>query len=311
MQMLNWVIVSAVMATANQAAATEAQPFKACPDCPEMVVVPAGTFMMGANGGEEGRPEGPIRKVNIKRAFALATHEVTFAQFDRFARETDYRPSGNCRSWNADMTGVEEIPGTSWRNPSYDTVLTPDTPVTCVSWTGAKAYISWLNKRTGQNYRLPTEAEWEYAARAGSTTEYPWGDRAEDGCAHANLYDESARNPTLSTPVIACNDGHPKASPVKSLKPNAFGVYDMIGNVWEWTQDCYFAPYPAAAPTDGSAYEVEGECPRRSVRGGSWISNAFRDRSAWRGRDPENLESWIFGFRVAHDVTESMPAPKK
>ncbi|MBB5684928.1 formylglycine-generating enzyme family protein [Sphingobium boeckii] len=294
------------LAAATPAAADGApKVFADCSDCPEMVVVPAGTFKMGAEGGEEGRPEGPIRDIAIARPFALGSHEVTVDQFERFATETGYQAVGDCRSWVASTTSVELIPGSDFHKPSPDTELHGTLPVTCVAWSGAKAYVAWLSARTGQSYRLPTEAEWEYAARAGSSAAYPWGGKAEDGCAYANLYDEAGRKPELTSPVVACNDGHIKASPVKSLKPNAFGLYDMIGNVWEWTQDCYVAPYPAAAPKDGSAYELSGPCPRRSVRGGSWMTAAFRDRAAWRGRDPEEQESWIFGFRIARDLSPS------
>lgn len=282
-------------------------------DCPDMIVIPAGTFAMGAEAGEDGRPEGPIRKVAIKRPFALGVFEVTNAQYSRFIADTGHVPSKGCRS----LVGgkVDVVPSADYLHPGAGAGEGSATkPVVCVSWRDATAYTAWLSKKTGQFYRLPTEAEWEYAGRAGKPGEYYWGQSIDTGCAHANVYDKdganggaipvfSAVNGAPAVPFAQCSDGHAGAAPVGSYAANAFGLFDMTGNVWEWTQDCYFAPYPAAAPTDGTAYEVAGECPRRAVRGGSWMSAPFRNRVSWRGRDPENLVTWIFGFRVARDLS--------
>lgn len=284
-------------------------------NCPDMMAVPAGTFKMGADVGEEGRPEGPVRSITIARPFALGVFEVTNAQYSRFIAQTGHIPAKGCRS----LVGgkVEVVPEADYLHPGAGAGEgAPGKPVVCVSWRDAKAYTAWLSKKTGQPYRLPTEAEWEYAARGGKPGEYYWGQSIDTGCAHANVYDKagasagvipvfSAAGGAPAVPFAQCSDGHAGAAPVGSFAPNAFGLFDMTGNVWEWTQDCYFAPYPATAPIDGSAYEISGECPRRAVRGGSWMSAPFRNRTSWRGRDPEDLVTWIFGFRVARDLPVS------
>jgi len=285
--------------------------------CPEMAVIPAGRFTMGAQGGEEGRPEGPVHEVTIARPFALARLEVTNADYARFLTETGREAAQGC--WKFDFSAKQFTFG---ENGDYTAPGdgagdgAPDMPAVCVSWRDAQAYVQYLSEKTGKSYRLPTEAEWEYAAKAGSNSAFPWGEDINQGCAQANIYDadgapigfsgfvSGAGSGALTTLDHAtCSDGHLGAAPVGSYPANAFGLHDMIGNVWEWTQDCYVAPYAANVPTDGSAFEVQGECERRSVRGGSWITSPFRIRPAWRGRDPEDQLSWIFGFRVARDLT--------
>ena len=283
--------------------------------CPELVVVPPGRFLMGANGGEEGRPEGPIHEVRIAYSFAVGRREVSNAEYAHFIAESGYTVTSGCRSWDPVAKAVVAKSDGDFRNPGTGAGGgAAQMPVACVSWTDAKAYTAWLSRKTGQSYRLLSEAEWEYAARAGSAAAYPWGDAAKDGCRMANTLDQVGMDAGMLPPFQAikpgeapnlaeCNDGFAGVAPVGSLRPNAFGLYDMTGNVWEWTEDCYAAPYPVAVPVDGRARQVEGPCPRRSVRGGSWITVPFRNRLAWRGRDEESLLSWIFGFRVARDLT--------
>jgi formylglycine-generating enzyme required for sulfatase activity len=280
---------------------------------------------MGGTGGEEGRPEFPVHQVRIAHDFALGMREVSNAEYARFISESGYAASKGCRSFNPQTKSVDVNPAADFRAPGLGAGDgQPNLPAVCVSWTDAKAYVAWLSRKTGKAYRLPSEAEWEYAARAGSQTDYPWGDNAADGCGVANVYDldgaakgvmavfqqQPAAGPEAGgapTPPAnaACRDGFAGAAPVGSFKANSFGLHDMIGNVWEWTQDCYVAPYPAAVPVDGRPLELSGPCPRRAVRGGSWITVPFRNRPAWRGRDPETLVSWIFGFRVARDLGAS------
>ena len=279
-----------------------------CEGCPQMMKIPAGSFLMGADGGEEGRPEGPVHGVRIERSFALAAHEVTVAQYGAFIAATGHVSGTNCRSWDRQAKTVQNRDGADWRAPAPGVTPRGDHPVGCVSWRDAKAYAAWLTKVTGKPYRLPSEAEWEYAARAGSQTAYYWGDVADDACAHANLYDLDALQPSISWPHVKCRDGFAEVAPVGSFRANGFGLHDMTGNVWEWTEDCYVAPFATDVPVDGSAYQLEGPCPRRAVRGGAWITLADRNRVAWRGRDPEDFVSWIFGFRVARDLLpEELP----
>ena len=266
-------------------------------------MVPGGGFVMGAEGGEEGRPEGPPREVRIVRDFAMGKFEVTNAQFAAFVSATGYEAGKGCRG---KFEGEWQIhPESHWADLRLGQNPEPDHPVTCVSWLAARAYVDWLARTSGQPYRLPTEAEWEYAARAGAVGRFTWGEGPHQACAYANVYDASA------VPVHAfdwqaadCNDGFPTLAPVGMFQPNAFGLHDVAGNVWEWVEDCYVEPYTSELPTDGSAVATPpGQCDRRSVRGGSWITRPDRQRLTFRGRDPEEIRYSFFGFRVARSLT--------
>jgi len=276
---------------------------------------------MGSTGGEDGRPEFPVHEVRISHAFAVGEREISNAEYARFIAESGYAASKGCRSFNPRTKSVDVNPAADFRTPGPGAGDgRPEMPAVCISWIDARAYVAWLSRKTARSYRLLSEAEWEYAARAGAQTDYPWGADASAGCHQANVYDldgaakgvmavfqekpAAGAAPGAAAPPAsaACHDGYAGVAPVGSFRANAFGLQDMIGNVWEWTQDCYIAPYPADTPTDGRPLEISGPCPRRAVRGGSWITVPFRNRPAWRGRDPETLVSWIFGFRVARDL---------
>ncbi len=273
--------------------------FRECEQCPEMVVVGPGQFTMGAEGGEPGRPEGPPRLIDIRYPFAVGRYEVTFGEYQSFVAATGHPVAGGCRVWTGEWVYPQRA---TFRAPGWGREPQPRDPVACVSWLDATAYAAWLSARTGSRYRLLTEAEWEYVARAGTETPWPWGERGADGCATANIYDVTGhREFAFPWQPEACDDGHGAVSPVGSFPPNAFGLYDVIGNVWEWNEDCYQAPY-AHLPVDGSAYQADGACERRSVRGGSWITRTSRQRSAFRGRDPAPTLFSFFGFRVARDL---------
>lgn len=268
-----------------------------CLQCPEMQRIPAGTFTMGYDGGEPGRYEGPPHQVVITRDFWMAETEVTHGQFSAFVAATGYQQAPGCNVWPKGTLAFEKA---SWRTPGYETQL--NYPAACVSWTDAQAYIAWLSAQSGLAYRLPTEAEWEYAAAAGSADAFPWGAELEDGCAHANWYDISSAG-TFRWDNSSCSDGHDGPSPVASYQANAFGLYDMIGNVWEWTQDCYIVPYPSNHTTEAAVEPAAGaQCDRRSVRGGSWMTRPSRNRIHFRGRDPEETRYFMFGFRLARDI---------
>jgi formylglycine-generating enzyme required for sulfatase activity len=270
-----------------------------CRDCPELVVIPPGSFKMGSLEGEPDRPETPIRDVRIAYSFAAGKTAVTNDQFARFIAATFYRPAQGCGFLSG--AGFKFSPDQDWRDPGYGRAPEDDEPVVCVNWRDAKAYAAWLSKITHKHYRLLSEAEWEYAARAGSDARYPWGDDAAEICKYANLYDFSAARLKMPYLPAPCDDGFPEVAPVASFPPNAFGLYDMLGNVWQWVEDCSLHEYPAR-PNDGKPVEVKGACPLRAARGGSWATRADRLRPSWRGRDKEDTANRIFGFRIARDL---------
>lgn len=267
---------------------------------PRMVVIPAGSFEMGVDEvepmrGAEARPLGPRRQVTIPKAFAIGRTEVTTGEFRAFVKATGHTPEANACTENGTYPNAK-----SWEDPGFGRPSRDNEPVVCVSWRDAEAYAAWLSKKTGKSYRLPTEAEWEYAAKAGAKTKWSWGDDDRLACQYGNIAD-AAEVDTGAQPEDYCKDGYVGVAPVASFKPNAWGVYDMVGNVWEWVKDCSSLPYAADAPTDGSAY-LGGECKKRSVRSGSWRSRLSRNRPVFRGADPETWQYQIFGFRVARDL---------
>ena len=239
---------------------------------PEMVVIPAGSFLMGCGEGKDCQgSEKPSHEVQVD-TFALSKYEVTFEQYDAFA----------------DATGRERPNDEGWGRGNR--------PVLNVYWEDAVAYAKWLSEQTGENYRLPSEAEWEYAARAGTVTRYSWGDSI--GVNRANCYECGSEWDNKQT------------APMGSFPPNAWGVHDMHGNVWEWVQDTWNRNYEGA-PTDGSAWENEKE-EKRVLRGGSWRSWSgnlqYSRRRAEDSTDTRNdihrglvtkYRSAIVGFRVA------------
>lgn len=277
--------------------------FQECADCPEMVIIPPGSFTQGFDGGLEARYEGPRRDITIDYHFAIGRFEVTQAQYRAFIEQSGYEPSPGCFLW--DGIGAPFIDANGWEDPNYGRPPADNEPVACLNWTHANAYVTWLAESTGQPYRLISEAEWEYVARAGRADDatYPWGESEEEACLHGNVLDRSSKrfDPKLTMPEAPCDDGFPQVAPVGQFQPNPFGVYDITGNVWEWLADCYVMPYAEDAPTDGSAY-INESCDRRAVRGGAWLSTLFWQRPTFRGRDPEDLTSRIFGLRVARDL---------
>jgi len=284
-------------------------PFQDCETCPKMAVIPPGTFDMGSDfidpmRGDEMRPRGPIRTVTIAAPFAAGIYEVTTGEWRAFVNDTGHEAS-DCRAWGGDRRRF----GHTWEDPDYGRPVTDNDPMVCVYWTEAKAYTDWLSEKTGETYRLLSEAEWEYVARGGVDTKWFWGDDDSKICEYGNVLDQAAANdPTLIAGsgtsmdmAASCNDGYAIVSPVGQFKPNAYGVYDTIGNVWEWTQDCSLKYYPDQ-PVDGSAHESAGVCEKRAIRSGSWRSRVLRQERSFRGRDPEPTSYHLFGFRVARDI---------
>lgn len=239
--------------------------FKDCERCPEMVVIPDGSFRMGSAAGEADRraSEGPQREVRIPRRFAAGRFEVTFEEWEACLLD------GGCDRWPADQ---------GWGRGRR--------PVVDVSWEDASLYVAWLSRRTGKQYRLLSEAEWEYVARAGTTTARPWGDALSTGnanCASCGN-DEAGRRTT----------------PVGSFKTNAWGIADALGNVWEWVADCRNPGYDGA-PGDGTPW-LTGDCAQRAMRGGSWLTEARGVRVAARAYFPVQRRDVNIGFRVATAV---------
>ncbi len=300
-----FVFALIILAGIFQSQGANAQtPFRDCPFCPEMVLIPAGAFTMGATKAENVREESPERyigwesplhSVTIPRAFAVGVGEVTRGEFARFIDETRHVISGcdiaNGNNWDS-------RPDKSWRDPGFAQDETH--PVVCVNWADAKAYADWLARATGKPYRLLSEAEWEYMARAGTATARFWGDGRDDACRFANVPDmTNAATTGNAKDTFRCADGHVYTSPVKSFQPNAFGVYDSIGNVWEWVDDCFHDSY-VDAPTDSSSWEPHNECLYHVARGGSWNPRLPTQlRSAARGRVTSTLRNSNLGFRVA------------
>ena len=217
-----------------------------CATCPEMVVIPPGNFLMGSPDDEPGRElnEGPQHAVTIAKAFMLGKYEVTVGEYAEFVADTNYKASNACPVWNAARTKTEPAQGTNWRNHPF--AVTQRHPVLCISREDTDAYIAWLAAKTSKKYRLPSEAEWEYAARATVG--------AQSLCGRGNVADRTLKAEALLWPSLTadCEDGVGfGTASVGSYAANTFGLYDMQGNVWEFTQDCYTETYNNA-PVDGS-----------------------------------------------------------
>ncbi|HZD76837.1 MAG TPA: formylglycine-generating enzyme family protein, partial [Acidobacteriaceae bacterium] len=281
--------------------------FRDCDHCPEMVVVPAGHFIMGSSAAEKSwaaghgttsgsvADEAPQHEVSVP-SFAIGKYDVTRTEYAAFVSETGHSAGDGCAH---DSYTWRKRPELSWHNPGFN--QTDHDPVVCVSWQDAKAYIAWLNGKVRQRssasgdgpYRLPNESEWEYAARAGTRTRFWWGDDDAAASGHAWYRDNSGG----------------RTHPVGLKSANPFGLYDMVGNVWQWTADCYAGSY-SGVPTDGGANDIGVSDPRpkgthqcmRVDRGGSWLFQPWALRSATRERNPIDFRDAYMGFRVARTL---------
>jgi formylglycine-generating enzyme required for sulfatase activity len=288
--------------------------FRDCEHCPALVVIPAGDFIMGSPATEPGRydEEGPQRSVHINR-LAVGKFDVTRGEWAAFASATNRETTGGC-TWSSlpGTSAMEPNPKATWKTLGF--VQDDAHPVVCVTWDDAQDYVRWLSGLTGHQYRLLTEAEWEYAARAGTDTPYPWGVNASHD--HANYGAESCCSGAASG-----LDKWVGTSPGDAFPPNQFGLYDMNGNVMQWVQDCFAPSFSyAGLPTDGSAYQqdvtlkLSGEleamsgtssCAHHMLRGGDWGDPPAMIRSAARSFAPppgsplQNYRSAGVGFRVA------------
>jgi formylglycine-generating enzyme required for sulfatase activity len=290
-----------VKSDAEEAALKTGDMFRDCAEtsdvCQDMVVIPAGSFVMGSPDGEtpvvglEGKPklgsvapaekgrqgdEGPQHEVSIAR-FAVAKFDVTWEAWDRCVA----------------LGGCSKVPTDQGFGRGKS-------PLINVTWDEAKVYIDWLSRLTGKSYRLLTEAEWEYAARAGTQTIYYFGDAAGEICTFANVADQSFKR-RYAGEIADCDDRFAATSPTGSFPPNRFGLYDMAGNVFQWVQDCYVDSY-ADAPSDGSAVRDKEGC-FRVLRGGSWIYRPVDARAAGRFGVIPGARNDSFGFRVARSLS--------
>lgn len=288
--------------------------FHDCPKtCPEMVVVPQGSFLMGSPADDSHQAldgiEQPEHRVTISHSFAVGKFEVTRDEYASFASETHLPDPVGCNVHQPPNWPMKT--GLNWHTTPFP--QTGRDPVVCVSWDEAEAYTRWLSKKTGHSYRLLSESEWEYAARAGTSTQAFWGNDETDACKYGNGVDltltekfpqtnwdvPAPRNPNPGQ-VLPCHDGHVFTAPAGTYKPNAFGLYDTLGNVAEWVADCW-SPNYEGAPADGSP-RTDGDCTLRVNRGPAWDSNPTGLRSAYRWNDSISLHVVDLGFRVAREL---------
>ncbi len=281
---------------------------------PQMVVVPAGTFMMGAPPDEPGQRkyENPQQRLSIA-SFAIGATEVTVDQYAAFVADTKRATPAGCYTHGDAADDISDLdPAASWRAPAF--AQTGRHPVVCVSWQDVRDYANWLSRKTGQLYRLPSEAEWEYAARGGTTTAFFWGTNADRECRRMNGGDRALARAVLNwsasieralqngdqrARLVDCDDGSAFTAPVGSYEANPFGLRDIIGNAWEWVEDCATQaipkePHPPAPST----------CEYRRTRGGSWDDFPEDLRSATRSRLPPDQRRNDLGFRVARSLPE-------
>jgi formylglycine-generating enzyme required for sulfatase activity len=243
--------------------------FRDCPDCPQMVLVPPGEFTMGSPPGERFRAAEAPRRVKIAQPFAVGRFEVTFAEWEACVA------GGGCGGHRPDDHG--------WGGG--------DQPVVGVTWDDAMAYVGWLSQKTGRRYRLLSEAEWEYAARAGTESAFGFGEALSS--------DQANFDASEATPLSPKGQARGRTTRVGSFPANAFGLHDMHGNAWEWTADCWNDDY-TGAPSDGSPW-LSGDCTGRVLRGGSWEDYVGEARSAARVASHTGESTWSDGLRVARE----------
>jgi formylglycine-generating enzyme required for sulfatase activity len=324
MQKIYFLFIAALTATTSFAQTKNISSFKSghafsdCKDCPEMVIIPAGSFMMGAKENEPGSypEEKPQREVSIKQ-FACGKFDITKKQWAVFVKETNRPATGGC-FWSGLQTDTsvkpwDPNPAANWNHIGFEQDNTH--PVVCITWDDVQDYLKWLSKKTGFIYRLLSEAEWEYAARAGTTTAYYWGDSISHE--YANYGADSGFQGLASG-----RDKWVGTSPVGSFPPNAFGLYDMFGNVNQCLADCFEDSY-TNIPTDGAAYKIDiqlkttgdmssmngtNSCSYRMVRGGDFgdppqmLRSAYRNWSPGPGATLKTYSSSALGFRVARTL---------
>lgn len=295
--MIRLSLAFSVLLALTACPADEPRMLRDCETCPDVIRLGGGTFLRGAEAGDPAADESeyPRHEVTIRRPFAIAKHLVTRADFETFVAETGYETEPGCYIFTEAGWRVERQ--ANWRVPGF--AQSPRDPVVCVSWHDASAYAAWLSARSGKHYRLPSEAEWEFAARGGTTGTNFWGEDDALACTYANVNDISAKNKTAKA-AENCDDGFMFTSPAGQFLPNPFGLHDAVGNVWVWLADCGLDDY-GTAPRDGSAYSGN-DCGTRALRGGSWTDTPGPVRIAAREQRPANGRYSFAGFRLARDA---------
>ncbi len=274
--------------------------FRDCPSCPQMVVLPSGSFKMGSTRGDE--DEVPVRNVRIDQGFAMGRYEITLAEFRAFVVATGHEPTQGC--WTFEDNEYGERPGRSWRDPNF--AQRDNLPAVCLTKDDADAYVAWLNGQVdGAPYRLPSEAEWEYAARAGTQTDYSWGNDSAHTlqCRYANGTDAKTWNNGKTSWTVRgeCDDGHAlRPASVGSYRANSFGLFDMSGNAAEWVADCYRESY-SGSDASPDPYQPQ-DCKRYIMRGGGWYSTPADLRSSDRIWASLGFKGNDVGFRVARSL---------
>lgn len=285
-----WLLPVALSTGLASAQEDTAQAFVDCAACPRMMRIDGGTFEMGAAPGDRhaSEDERHVRRVRIAKSFAIGVHEVTRAQFAAFVAAAGYDTGDSCNALEEGQWSDE--PGRTWRDPGF--AQTGHHPVVCVSWNDAQAYVRWLSKNTGKPYRLISEAEWEYVARAGLVRSAAVSHDTANYGADKDSF----------APLASGKDQWLQTAPVGSFPADSLGLHDIRGNVWEWLQDCYHETY-LGAPTDGSPREQGCSTPdRKAVRGGGWGDSARLLRPTYRLYGPAAARYFSLGFRVARDL---------
>lgn len=269
------ILVSSVIWFSLKDQRQAGQSFRDCADCPEMMVIPMGAYFMGSVDGRS--DEQPRHRVTVENDFSVGMYEVTRAQFTRFANSTNHAPTSGCETWG--IPSFNMYLSKNWADPAF--VQESNHPVVCVNWYDAQAYVNWLSVKTGEHYRLLSESEWEYVARAGTTTAYGFGDQID--ATKANYGDEIRQTTTVG-----------------SYPNNGFGLYDMHGNAAEWVTDCLTDNYDST-PRNGAPMAGE-TCDKRVLRGGTWNNAAQYLRSAFRNGYFASFRFSSVGFRIARDL---------
>lgn len=284
----------AILPAAEPSAPQAGAVLKDCPECPSLTVLPAGRFEQGVAAAiGTASFEKPVHAVVISYPLAMSTNAVTVDEFRAFVAATGRSMQG-CDIYDGDW---RHKPDSGWENPGF-----PQSgvhPVTCASWNDAQAYAAWLSAKTGHHYRLPSASEWEYAARSGAAAVLPWAD-ASGACSDANVADQSAARRFPGWNAFACDDGYVFTAPVGTFKSNSFGLNDMLGNVFQWTEDCWRPDY-VGAPADGSA-RADGDCSERELRGGSWFSTPAYVRADYRNHFAADYRTSSVGIRLVRDL---------